>query len=681
MAPDAVVPQVKSTGASSARLQRSVTPLSSNGNISVAISPIQKKDTSRPRRYRIPSGRVSDTSLSDQGDSEAETERLHITPQKQRPRMVVQHSNTTTATTAMAVEKPCAKEIISDQSGEIFSDISRSPTLRGLNKKRKRDDKESAICRAPSEHTEDKPAALSPPKKKHHLPTDSKEAGHVQAGIDQPDIDYISTNRRPKLTNSTESMLDNKTKFSSNISPADKTKGNRENIGVHPDSPLQDAAIEIPVVPPEDENVDVSEAVQEDEDMERTLKKKQAMDDLAEIERIFAKLKDSIYNEKLRRVEIEMKLLMEGTHPEYVAQKACVDQRLQEKIRLADAQYKYAMENLDTATHVSRAQIHSQYFQQTRQLREDTLYACSELWYNIQRERRSGDSLVPDYTFRIPDRQSTRIKQRMQYNWEVQILGAVQKHIGFPAAPNVTGATEEEKLGDFEELGISPRAPARNVPSMNVMRIDDQYELASSLNWPQAHNSPPSPVSHTTHTHPHIHRHHHHHHRPHVHVSQQGLPRQQDQYLFAQQQRRAPIASNLGSQQPSLSLSSLLHSSEANVKMESQLSQQPIRVIKVVEPFQNFPNQPSQRSPYHPINQNAHLFSRAENNDFSDETSLTSRHGVIDVEQISQTVDTRTTGKDFDVNAVRRLKDDMSSTVTSEGVGQTEFRSPSRGFA
>lgn len=168
-----------------------------------------------------------------------------------------------------------------------------------------------------------------------------------------------------------------------------------------------------------------------------------------------------------------MKLLLEGTHPEYVAQKACVDQRLQEKIRLADAQYKYAMESLDTTTHVSRAQIHSQYFQQTRQLREDTLYACSELWYNIQRERRSGDSLVPgkqilcyhqyvpaadtciDYTFRIPDRQSTRIKQRMQYNWEVQILGGVQKHIGFPAAPEVTGATEEEKHGDFEELGVS----------------------------------------------------------------------------------------------------------------------------------------------------------------------------------------------------------------------------------
>jgi hypothetical protein len=98
-------------------------------------------------------------------------------------------------------------------------------------------------------------------------------------------------------------------------------------------------------------------------------------------------------------VDFEQKLLEEGTHPEYVAQKACIDQRLEEKVRLANAQYKYGMEALDTATHVSRAQIHSQYFQKTRQLREDMLYECNELWYHITRERRLGDALVPGEYF------------------------------------------------------------------------------------------------------------------------------------------------------------------------------------------------------------------------------------------------------------------------------------------
>lgn len=103
----------------------------------------------------------------------------------------------------------------------------------------------------------------------------------------------------------------------------------------------------------------------------------------------------SIYNEKLHRVEIEMKLLNEGTHPEFVAQKKVIDDRLEEKVRLANAQYHHAMKSLHISTHVNRAQLHSQYFQEARQLREDTLYNCSELWYSIQRERRASDALVP----------------------------------------------------------------------------------------------------------------------------------------------------------------------------------------------------------------------------------------------------------------------------------------------
>jgi hypothetical protein len=89
-----------------------------------------------------------------------------------------------------------------------------------------------------------------------------------------------------------------------------------------------------------------------------------------------------------------MKMIQDGTHPEYVAQKACIDQKLDEKERLADAQYKNGMESLEIATRVTKAQVHSQYYQRVRELRENTLNKCSELWYHIQRERRAGDTLV-----------------------------------------------------------------------------------------------------------------------------------------------------------------------------------------------------------------------------------------------------------------------------------------------
>jgi hypothetical protein len=184
-----------------------------------------------------------------------------------------------------------------------------------------------------------------------------------------------------------------------------------------------------------------------------------------------------IYSEKLRRVDVEMKMVQDGTHPEFVAQKACVDQKLEEKVRLADAHYKYSMESLAIATRVNRAQVHSQYFQGIRQIRENALEKCSQLWYQIQRERRAGDALVSglsffgnlnifmrghlivthivEFSYRISDRMSTSIKQRQQYNWEVALLSGISKHIGFPAAPDVLGASEEEVVDDLESMGVS----------------------------------------------------------------------------------------------------------------------------------------------------------------------------------------------------------------------------------
>jgi len=60
-----------------------------------------------------------------------------------------------------------------------------------------------------------------------------------------------------------------------------------------------------------------------------------------------------------------------------------------------------------------------------------------------------------EFSYRIPDRQSTRIKQRQQYNWEVALLSGIAKHIGFPAAPDVVGASEEEIVDDLESMGVS----------------------------------------------------------------------------------------------------------------------------------------------------------------------------------------------------------------------------------
>ncbi|KAA8908813.1 Sds3-like-domain-containing protein [Sphaerosporella brunnea] len=383
-----------------------------------------------------------------------------------------------------------------------------------------------------------------------------------------------------------------------------------------------------PSAPPEDEAGDSADATREDdEDAEKEAKKQKAIEELAEIEKIFAKLKDSIYNDKLHRVEIEMKMLADGTHPEYVAQKKVIDERLEKKVRLADMQYKHAMESLQISTNVSRAQIHSQFYQATRELRENALQHCSELWYAIQRERRATDALVSEYTYRIPDRQSTRVKHRMQYNWEVQILGGIQRHIGFPAAPDVNGATEEEMAEDLEALRIHPAAPARaatarSVAPPNVTRIDD----LAHHSWANAH-SPPSPAIHVTaqqqqqqpaHAHPR--RHHHHHHHP----SQQGTqrPNQQEQTTYHPPPPRRQ-GSSLGPppSSSSASLSSLLHpQQEGGVKVEGQSAQQTsLPPFKSTDAFTTFTPHLTRPSPF--SMGHMHPFARNNNGD--------SQHGPL----------------------------------------------------
>ncbi|RPB02362.1 hypothetical protein L873DRAFT_1826761 [Choiromyces venosus 120613-1] len=317
------------------------------------------------------------------------------------------------------------------------------------------------------------------------------------------------------------------------------------------------------------DNVDTTR--EDDEDAERVKRKNAAMEDLAEIERVFAQLKDRIYSEKLKKVDMEMKMVQDGTHPEFVAQKACIDQKLEEKVRLADAHYKYGMESLSITTRVSRAQVHSQYFQTVRQLREDALEKGSERLYQIQRERRAGDALVSEFSYRIPDRQSTRIKQRQQYNWEVALLSGIAKHIGFPAAPDVVGASEEEIVDDLEFMGIATRVPARasvTVPSTGSLReravLDDFYEKQLPINWSHMQPSPPSPTPQSTQQapgYPHVHIHHHHHHN-----RRHAGPNQPDQAPYFA--RRGPSAQghNPGHQPSAVSLSSLLQNDV--IKME-----------------------------------------------------------------------------------------------------------------
>ena len=115
-----------------------------------------------------------------------------------------------------------------------------------------------------------------------------------------------------------------------------------------------------------------------------------------------------------------------------------MDARLQKQKSEAHAFFNYKMRSIRERTLGERSQLHSQYYQSVRELREDVLYNLGEDWYAIQKERRQSHQEQDDvhvYKFQ-PDKRVQR-RNQAKYNQEVSILSGVAKWNGFPAAPTM----------------------------------------------------------------------------------------------------------------------------------------------------------------------------------------------------------------------------------------------------
>lgn len=347
MAPDAG-PFVKSAPVAAGRLEasfpRTNSPLSTKiTSATLPSAPIQARNTPQKRRAEFPppaADRDSDSSLSeyDGADSDAETERLHISPQKKRPGMMVQH---TTKPVPLAFELSSssddparAADHVSEPKPAAANSSPATPS-RSQSKKRKRD--ESSPLQPPPAEDPDggKPAAvLPPPKKKIHAPSvpESKK--------DAIDVAENNLGAKGSSSSSSATIAAANGDSSSPIATAngygevtrqqksnssDTTEGTMDT-GTAPDDEdaAEDAAAAAahqPSVPEEaDEPVDSMEPPREEDegkvlswkklnlfcfffpllflflislpDTEKDIKKQKAIEDLAEIEKIFAKLKD-----------------------------------------------------------------------------------------------------------------------------------------------------------------------------------------------------------------------------------------------------------------------------------------------------------------------------------------------------------------------------------------------------
>lgn len=205
----------------------------------------------------------------------------------------------------------------------------------------------------------------------------------------------------------------------------------------------------------EEEEPGVESAPKSEEEIKEKGEATSSFEDLA---KQFAAFRQRLANESLASVEHELQLLNQSDcmHPEFLRQVSCIEDRKAKQVREAHAFYRYRMQSIRERTLGERAQLHSQYYQTVRELRETMLYELGEDWYGIQKERRQ-QHLDDDerFMYKLPSRKSAQLQQQAKYNQEVSVLSGVAKYVGFPAAPDIAGVESLKLDDDFKAMRVS----------------------------------------------------------------------------------------------------------------------------------------------------------------------------------------------------------------------------------
>ncbi|RPB24744.1 hypothetical protein L211DRAFT_848575 [Terfezia boudieri ATCC MYA-4762] len=382
---------------------------------------------------------VSDMSSLSELDSEAETERLEDSPRKGGPRPVYSYLQPP----IKPIPPKVPMEPKQNKSPDVDMTLDEGESQPA--KKRKRENNDVAQKDVKVEEKTSRP--VTPLASKILAPLDkskrSKTADPIQEK--QGAMEGIEAAALTVIVNGDENL----TQEDHPEPEPDAAPENFAETDERKDPPQQDVDPEA-----DEDTAEGAEVSREDEeDAERLQKRKAAADALTQIELEFAKLRDKLYEERISDIDEEIRLVNEGTHPELVTMMEAVNKRRDDKIRLYNTQLRYALHSQHTTMTATRSQLHSQYAQHVREIRERYLDRVSEGLYQIQRERRATDMLVQDYTYRISEDRATRMRERQAYNMEVQILSGIAKYIGFPAAPEVKGVAANEMQQDLEAMG------------------------------------------------------------------------------------------------------------------------------------------------------------------------------------------------------------------------------------
>ncbi|SMN21476.1 similar to Saccharomyces cerevisiae YAL013W DEP1 Transcriptional modulator involved in regulation of structural phospholipid biosynthesis genes and metabolically unrelated genes [Maudiozyma saulgeensis] len=256
---------------------------------------------------------------------------------------------------------------------------------------------------------------------------------------------------------------------------------------------------------PEEEEQDVEDEDEVEDEMEEEEEntgdseqtRQEALTDITAIEYQFAELRQKLYETKLYKLELELQMCLEGSHPELRGYYEKIASIRDYKLRRAYQRQRYELKCIDTETRATRTFIHQGYHKRMCDTKNKLLDNTTQRWYDINKERRDMDIVVPEVHYHVPIKTADKtlscitgyagparlllpgepisedlqceniefryrnnpvdklevIVDRMRLNNELSDLEGLKKYYyGFPGAPSLNSLRDSEINDDFEVL-------------------------------------------------------------------------------------------------------------------------------------------------------------------------------------------------------------------------------------
>ncbi|KAG0167249.1 Transcriptional regulatory protein, partial [Apophysomyces sp. BC1034] len=190
----------------------------------------------------------------------------------------------------------------------------------------------------------------------------------------------------------------------------------------------------------------------------------EALEALTHIEIEFARLREKMYQEKMKELNVEAEMISNGTHPEMIALMEKIETKKQQRINSAEAWRRQQHANYQQEFEGVEHMAHTVFIYQKGELRAKVLSHLNGQKWSMDAERAKLDQIVT-HGGELPDKSTLETRKYAQQVESIE-LQSIKDNVGFPVAPKPAALAKQHIEEDLIALGLAKpivHKPARTV--------------------------------------------------------------------------------------------------------------------------------------------------------------------------------------------------------------------------